>query len=101
MKLNFRIKVLLIWIMYCVLTGSIGWYLHDQSLYQPYVVWIIGSLLFHTLTGVLILMLCVMFTTLINSIYKINTHTDKYLYIITSIMMVSLIALDFLFGLEL
>ena len=38
-----------IWTIWCIILGLIGYSIHDPNLYQPWYVWVIGSLIFESI----------------------------------------------------
>lgn len=67
-----------LWILWCCILGFIGWLLHDQNLYQPLIVWLIGYILFTTITAILELILASITTSFF---FKSYTNVIKLLAI--------------------
>lgn len=63
-----------LWILLCVVLGTIGWMIHNPELYQPWWVWALGTIFFETIVvaGVLLL------SSLIGSIMFVDDYIEEW-----------------------
>lgn len=76
-----------LWTLFCMALGTIGWLIHNPELYQPWWAWVIGTIFFETVIVAAVLVI----SMLTSSIFFNDDDIEGWLTLILTVTLMALI----------